>query len=157
MADAVPDDVTKAGDRAVQDSSRLHGWYRGKMQTMPKCLVRGLADFALWYTPGVAAPCREIEKDPDVKVEWVSWEGRPPGQDFAGYSPEQKQENYETNHKPLADKYGVPINLAGGNYRTTNAHLATYYARDNGKLIEFRLALGAGITMHADPLALLMR
>lgn len=80
----------------------------------------------------------EIEKDPDVKVEWVSWEGRPPGQDFAGYSPERKQENYETNHKPLADKYGVPINLAGGDYRTTNAHLVTYYAREQDKFVEFR-------------------
>ena len=79
-----------------------------------------------------------IEEDPDVKVEWVSWEGRPPGQDFAGYSPEHKRKNYETNHKPLADKYGVPIRLAGGDYRTTYAHLATYYAREKGKLREFR-------------------
>ncbi|MBT3350166.1 MAG: thioredoxin domain-containing protein [Nitrospinaceae bacterium] len=80
----------------------------------------------------------EIEKDPDVQVEWVSWEGRPPGQEFAGYSPEHKVENYKTNHKPLADKYDVPINLAGGNYRTTNAHMATFYARDMGKFKDFR-------------------
>ncbi|MFC1491777.1 DsbA family protein, partial [Nitrospinota bacterium] len=79
-----------------------------------------------------------IEEDPDVKVEWVSWEGRPPGQEFAGYSPEQKKENYETKHKPLADKYGVPIRPAGGDYRTTNAHMATFYARDMGKFKEYR-------------------
>ncbi len=79
-----------------------------------------------------------IEEDPDVVVEWVGWEGRPPGQDFAGYSPEQKRENYETKHKPLADKYGVPIRLAGADYRTTNAHMATFYARDKGKFREFR-------------------
>lgn len=79
-----------------------------------------------------------IEEDPDVVVEWVSWEGRPPGQDFAGYSPEHKQESYDTKHKPLADKYGVPICPAGNDYRTTNAHMATFYARDKGKFREFR-------------------
>ena len=79
-----------------------------------------------------------IEEDPDVVVEWVSWEGRPPGQEFAGYSPERKKESYETNHKPLADKYDVPIRVAGGDYRTTNLHMATYYARDKGKFKEFR-------------------
>ncbi len=79
-----------------------------------------------------------IEEDPDVVVEWVGWEGRPPGQDFAGYSPEQKRETYETKHKPLADKYGVPIRLAGADCRTTNAHMAAFYARDMGKFREFR-------------------
>jgi 2-hydroxychromene-2-carboxylate isomerase len=79
-----------------------------------------------------------IEEDPDVKVEWVSWEGRPPGQEFAGYSPDQKKDNYENRHKPLAEKYSVPIIPAGADYRTTNAHLAAYYARDMGKLREFR-------------------
>ena len=79
-----------------------------------------------------------MEKDPDIVVEWVSWEGRPPGSSFAPHTPEQKEENFKKVHKPLADKYNVPINLTHDNYRTTNAHLATFYARDMGKLIEFR-------------------
>ena len=79
-----------------------------------------------------------LEKDPDVKVEWVSWEGRPPGAPFAPYTPEKRLENYEKVHKPLAQKYGVPIGPAGKNLRTTSAHLATYYARERGKLREFR-------------------
>ncbi len=79
-----------------------------------------------------------LEQDPDVLVEWVGWEGRPPGQPFAGYSDERKRDNYEKVHKPLADKYGVPIRLAGLDYRTTNAHIATYYARDMGKFKKFR-------------------
>ena len=78
------------------------------------------------------------EQDPDVKVEWVGWEGRPPGQPFADYSEENKRENYEKIHKPLAEKYSVPIRVAGADYRTTNAHIATYYARDMGKFKEFR-------------------
>lgn len=80
----------------------------------------------------------EIEKDPDVKVEWVSWEGRPPGQAFAGYDLAKRKENYEKIHKPLADKYKVPLNLATRDNRTTVAHLATYYAREQGKFNEFR-------------------
>ena len=79
-----------------------------------------------------------LEQDPDVKVEWVGWEGRPPGQPFADYSEEKKRENYEKIHKPLAEKYSVPIRVAGSDYRTTNAHIATYYARDMGKFKEFR-------------------
>ena len=79
-----------------------------------------------------------LEREPGVVVEWVSWEGRPPGQPFAGYSEGQKRESYETRHKPLAEKYGVPIRLAGPDYRTTNAHLATFYARDKGDYKAFR-------------------
>jgi malate dehydrogenase (oxaloacetate-decarboxylating) len=44
---------------------RLHPFYRGKIQVAPKCPVRDFEDFAIWYTPGVAAPCREIERDPE--------------------------------------------------------------------------------------------
>ena len=47
-----------------EDAMRLHAFYRGKMQTLPKCVIRGFDDFAVWYTPGVAAPCRAIEADP---------------------------------------------------------------------------------------------
>lgn len=35
------------------------------MQTLPRCPVHGFADFALWYTPGVAAPGRAIQGDPE--------------------------------------------------------------------------------------------
>jgi malate dehydrogenase (oxaloacetate-decarboxylating) len=48
-----------------EDAVRLHRRYRGKMQVVPKCPVRGFDDFAIWYTPGVAAPCREIEAEPE--------------------------------------------------------------------------------------------
>jgi malic enzyme len=32
-----------------------HPFYEGKVQVMPKCAIRSAADFAIWYTPGVAA------------------------------------------------------------------------------------------------------
>ena len=79
-----------------------------------------------------------IEEDPEVLVEWVSWEGRPPGQEFKKRKPGEGKENYEKTHKPLAAKYDVPLNPASSSHRTTNAHMATYYARDKGKFKEFR-------------------
>jgi malate dehydrogenase (oxaloacetate-decarboxylating) len=39
------------------------------MQVMPKCAITGPADFSIWYTPGVAAACREIQVNPDNSFE----------------------------------------------------------------------------------------
>jgi len=41
-----------------------HPFYEGKVQVMPKCAIRSPADFAIWYTPGVAANCRKIKENP---------------------------------------------------------------------------------------------
>ena len=46
-----------------EEALRLHSVYRGKMQVAPKCPIRNPTDFAFWYTPGVAAPCRAIQVD----------------------------------------------------------------------------------------------
>jgi malate dehydrogenase (oxaloacetate-decarboxylating) len=43
----------------------MHAFYRGKMSTIPKCIIRDLSDFAIWYTPGVAEPCRTIVENPE--------------------------------------------------------------------------------------------
>jgi malate dehydrogenase (oxaloacetate-decarboxylating) len=52
--------------RPAEDAMRLHALCRGKMQTMPKCPVRSFEDFAVWYSPGVAAPARAIAADPEA-------------------------------------------------------------------------------------------
>ncbi len=62
------DRLAKAG-KPAEDALRLHPVYRGKIQMMPKCPVRGDADFAVWYTPGVAAPCRAIHRAPELVYE----------------------------------------------------------------------------------------
>jgi malate dehydrogenase (oxaloacetate-decarboxylating) len=49
--------------KPAEDAMKLHPFYRGKMQTMPKCQVRDFNDFAIYYTPGVAEPCRAIKAD----------------------------------------------------------------------------------------------
>lgn len=55
-----------------QDAMKLHPFYRGKMQTVPRCVVRDFNDFAIWYTPGVAAPCLAIQKDKEKAYEYTS-------------------------------------------------------------------------------------
>jgi malate dehydrogenase (oxaloacetate-decarboxylating) len=52
--------------KPAEDALRLHPFYRGKVQIMPKCRVRDLRDFAVWYTPGVAAPCKAIQSEPEL-------------------------------------------------------------------------------------------
>jgi malate dehydrogenase (oxaloacetate-decarboxylating) len=47
----------------------MHRFYEGKVQVMPKCSIASTDDFAVWYTPGVAAPCREIQASPDKSFE----------------------------------------------------------------------------------------
>jgi malate dehydrogenase (oxaloacetate-decarboxylating) len=48
---------------------RLHPFYNGKVEVALKARVRDFDDFAIWYTPGVAAPCRAIAEDPDLVYE----------------------------------------------------------------------------------------
>jgi malate dehydrogenase (oxaloacetate-decarboxylating) len=52
-----------------QDAMVLHPFYRGKLEVVPKCCIRGFDDFAIWYTPGVAEPCRDIQQNPEKVFE----------------------------------------------------------------------------------------
>ena len=51
---------------------KLHPFYRGKMEIVPKCCIRDFNDFAIWYTPGVADPCRAINKDPKLVYDYTN-------------------------------------------------------------------------------------
>jgi len=50
----------------------LHAFYRGKVETALKCSINSFDDFGVWYTPGVAAPCREIQEDPAKVFEYTN-------------------------------------------------------------------------------------
>jgi malate dehydrogenase (oxaloacetate-decarboxylating) len=55
--------------KPAQLAPYMHRFYEGKVQVMPKCAIRNTDDFEVWYTPGVAAPCREIQIDPNKSFE----------------------------------------------------------------------------------------
>jgi len=55
--------------KPAEDAMKLHPFYRGKMQTVPKCAIRDSSDFAIWYTPGVAEPCKAIQADREKVYE----------------------------------------------------------------------------------------
>jgi malate dehydrogenase (oxaloacetate-decarboxylating) len=63
------DELLAKAKKPSQLSSPMHKFYQGKMQVIPKCAIRSVEDFAVWYTPGVATPCREIQADPDKSFE----------------------------------------------------------------------------------------
>jgi malate dehydrogenase (oxaloacetate-decarboxylating) len=54
------------------DAMRLHPFYHGKIETTLKCTVHSFDDFAIWYTPGVAAPCKAIQADPELAYEFTN-------------------------------------------------------------------------------------
>ncbi len=54
------------------DAMILHPLYRGKVETAIKCAIRDFNDFAIWYTPGVAASCRAIAEDRQLVYEHTS-------------------------------------------------------------------------------------
>lgn len=56
-------------DALGRRATALSEFYQGKIETVPKVPVRSLADFGLWYTPGIAAVSRAIVADPDASFE----------------------------------------------------------------------------------------
>lgn len=55
--------------KPAEDAMKLHPFYHGKIQIAPRCAVRSLDDFAIWYTPGVAEPCKAIKQNKDLVYE----------------------------------------------------------------------------------------
>jgi malate dehydrogenase (oxaloacetate-decarboxylating) len=55
-----------------EDALKLHPFYRGKIETALKCTVHSFDDFAIWYTPGVAAPCKAIQANPELVYEYTN-------------------------------------------------------------------------------------
>jgi len=58
--------------KPADDAMKLHPFYRGKMQTVSRCAVRDFNDFAIWYTPGVAAPCKAIQADKEKVYDYTN-------------------------------------------------------------------------------------
>jgi len=60
------EELLKKANKPAEDAMRLHPFYRGKIEVIPKAHVWGMDAFGVWYTPGVAAPCKDIQKNPEM-------------------------------------------------------------------------------------------
>ncbi|HOI45322.1 MAG TPA: hypothetical protein PLX50_06890, partial [Candidatus Aminicenantes bacterium] len=49
------EELLAKAEQPSKDAMRLHPFYRGKIGVSVKCRIRDFNDFAVWYTPGVAA------------------------------------------------------------------------------------------------------
>ena len=65
-------DLIKKAEMPSKEAMRLHPFYRGKIEIAPRCCVRDFNDFAIWYTPGVAAPCLAIKDNPDLVFQYTN-------------------------------------------------------------------------------------
>lgn len=63
--------LNKAAQPA-EDAMKMHPFYKGKIETGIRCVVRDMNDFSIWYSPGVAAPCKDIEAHPNKVYEHTS-------------------------------------------------------------------------------------
>ena len=53
----------------AKESLRLHGEWKGKIEVVSRVPVNSKEDLSLAYTPGVAQPCLEIQKDVNKSYE----------------------------------------------------------------------------------------
>ena len=53
----------------AKESLRLHSEWKGKIEMVTRVPVKTKDDLSLAYTPGVAQPCLEIQKDPSKSYE----------------------------------------------------------------------------------------
>lgn len=54
-----------------EESLKLHGQWKGKIEVISKVPVKSKRDLSLAYTPGVAEPCLAIQKDIDLSYEYT--------------------------------------------------------------------------------------
>ena len=66
------EELLEKAKKPAQDALKMHPFYKGKIEIVPKCVIRDINDFAIWYTPGVAEPCKEINKNPDLAYEYTN-------------------------------------------------------------------------------------
>jgi len=54
------------------DALEMHEKYVGKISIISKVQVNSMHDLAMAYSPGVAEPCRQIQKDPVLRYKYTS-------------------------------------------------------------------------------------
>jgi len=64
--------LIEKANKPGKDAMLLHPFYHGKIEVVPKCRIKDFSDFAIWYTPGVAEPCKEIQKHPHKVYDYTN-------------------------------------------------------------------------------------
>jgi len=59
-------------EKPGKDAMKLHPFYHGKIEVVPKCIIRNFEDFGIWYTPGVAQPCRAIKENKNLVYDMAN-------------------------------------------------------------------------------------
>jgi malate dehydrogenase (oxaloacetate-decarboxylating) len=63
------EELIKKANKPSEDAMKMHPFYKGKIEVTPKSCIRSYDDFAIWYTPGVASVCKDINKNPEKVFE----------------------------------------------------------------------------------------
>jgi malate dehydrogenase (oxaloacetate-decarboxylating) len=66
------EELIEKAKKPAQDAMKMHPYYKGKIEIVPKCVIRDIKDFAIWYTPGVAEPCMEIYRNPEKVFDYTN-------------------------------------------------------------------------------------
>ena len=72
MKEVTVEELLAKAEQPSKDALRLHPFYRGKIEVLPKCRIRDFNDFGVWYTPGVASPCKKIHRDKEKAYEMTN-------------------------------------------------------------------------------------
>jgi len=63
------EELLKKAKEPAKKAIKMHPYYRGKIEVIPKVPITSFQDFGIWYTPGVAEPCKDIKNNPDKVFE----------------------------------------------------------------------------------------
>ncbi len=72
MKEITIEELLAKAEKPSKEAMRLHAYYRGKIGVTLKCRIRSFDDFAIWYTPGVAAVCKAIHQDREKAYDYTN-------------------------------------------------------------------------------------
>jgi malate dehydrogenase (oxaloacetate-decarboxylating) len=72
MKEVTIEELLAKAEKPSKEAMRLHAYYKGKIGVQLKCRIRSFDDFAVWYTPGVAAVCKEIHQDREKAYDYTN-------------------------------------------------------------------------------------
>jgi malate dehydrogenase (oxaloacetate-decarboxylating) len=72
MKEVTIEELLAKAEKPSKEAMRLHAFYKGKIGVQLKCRIRSFDDFAIWYTPGVAAVCKVIHQDREKVYDYTN-------------------------------------------------------------------------------------